>query len=466
MRSHWCNCGCVVVGLAWVNLLAANIASAQCQLAKLTASDAAPGDTFGSSVSISENVILIGVPLSDDACPSDPDCNSGSAYVYHRTGSEWTQEKKLVASDAACGDLFGRSVSVSEDVAVVGAVLDDCGESDCGSAYVFRYGDREWSQEAKLTASDAAPWDAFGLALSANGNKVAIGAHNVGNTGRWSQDGHGAVYAYEFDGLNWTEQAKLVASDRGPRAWFGRSVSLDDNVVIIGASNDGDLAAGAAYVFRFDGDTWVEETKLTASDPTWFDNFGWSVSVSGDLVIVGDDKDDDRDLDYQYCDSGSAHVYRFDGGSWSLEAKLLASDAACSDQFGYTLSVDNDTVIVGKITDGHPGAAYVYRFDGISWAEHNKLTVSPVPTWFGRAVSVASGIAVVSAMSDDHAGFHSGSAFVFSARDCVSLREFAEFQNCFGGDDVVIPGCESWDSNSDGDVDLNDYNYFLVTLVR
>jgi len=146
------------------------------EVAKLTASDAAADDLFGRSVSISGDTAIVGAVFDDDACPTDPDCNSGSAYVFVKNGATWTRTAKLTASDAAADDFFGDSVSISGDTAIVGAPRDDDAGSFSGSAYVFVKNGATWTQQAKLTASDAAVNDFFGFSVSISGDTAIVGA--------------------------------------------------------------------------------------------------------------------------------------------------------------------------------------------------------------------------------------------------------------------------------------------------
>jgi hypothetical protein len=163
---------------------------------------------------------------------------------------------------------------------------------------------------------------------------------------------------YTFDGSSWIE-TKLIASDGASSDYFGYSVAVDGDTVVVGARYDDDngVDSGSAYVYRFDGTDWIE-TKLLASDGATDDRFGISASVDGDTVVVGAYGDDDNG-----SNSGSAYVYTFDGSSW-IETKLIASDGASSDRFGISASVDGDTVVVGSDYDddngSSSGSAYVY----------------------------------------------------------------------------------------------------------
>ena len=167
-------------------------------------------------------------------------------------------------------------------------------------------------------------------------------------------------------------------------------------------------------MYRYDGSTWVEQAKLTASDAAANDLFGHSVSVSGDLAVIG------------AVGPGSAYVYRYDGGSWVQQAKLTASDAAAGGRLGWSVSVSGDLAVIGASDDDDAGSgsgsAYVYRYDGSTWVEQAKLAASDAAegNWFGVSVSVSGDWAVIGAYQDDDAGSSSGSAYVFdlAAEDC------------------------------------------------
>ena len=325
---------------------------------KLTADDAAEGDYFGFSVSVSGDHALVGAWGDDDAGPL-----SGSAYVFERdAGGSWSQVAKLTASDAAESDFFGRSVSVSGDRTLVGAYFrDDDAGLESGSAYVFeRDVGGSWSQVAKLTADDAAADDRFGYSVSVSGDRALVGAG-------WDDDGgldSGSAYVFERDaGGSWSQVAKLTADDAAADDRFGYSVSVSGDRALVGAGwdDDGGLDSGSAYVFERDGGgTWSQVAKLTADDAA-ASRFGVSVSVDGDDALVGA--------------TGSAYVFERDaGGSWSQIAKLTADDAAAGDYFGRSVSVSRDRALVGADWDGdagdRSGSAYVFELEdsGLSGA--------------------------------------------------------------------------------------------------
>ena len=379
----------------------------QLEDAKLTASDGATDDSFGSSVAITRDVVLVGAPTDDD-----DGVNSGSAYVFRFDGTSWSEEAKLTASDGAAGATFGSSVALSGDVAVIGAGRDNDAGPAAGSAYVFRFDGTFWNEEAKLIASDAAGSDFFGSTISIDGDVVLVGANGDDDAGPTS----GSAYVFRFDGTSWNEEAKLTASDATAGDRFGFAVSISGNAAVAGARTDGDAGtnAGSAYVFRFDGTSWNEEAKLIASDAEVGDNFGFAVSMDGDRILVRALLDDDVGFG-----SGSAYVFHFDGTSWDEEAKLNASDGAGGDQLGISVSICRDVAVVGSRQDddagSNSGSAYVFRFDGTAWTEEIKLLSSDgaFGDLLGGAVETCEN-AVVGAIGDDDSGSFSGSAYVFT----------------------------------------------------
>ncbi|WP_309399388.1 FG-GAP repeat protein [Cerasicoccus maritimus] len=370
---------------------------------KFTASDGATYDYFGYSVSLSGDTAIVGA-YNDDG--------SGSAYVFVRSGSGWTEQAKLTASDGASSDLFGYSISLSGDTAIVGAYGDDDKGGNSGSAYVFVRSGSIWTEQAKLTASEGAADDRFGNSVSISGDTAIVGALYDNDNGSSS----GSVYVFVRNGSDWTEQAKLMPSDGASSDYFGRSVSLSGDTAIVGADGDDDngSSSGSAYVFVRSGSIWTEQAKLTASEGAANDRFGNSVSLSGDTAIVGALQDDDKG-----SASGSAYVFVRSGGVWTEQAKLTASDGAASDYFGSSVSLSGDTAIVGALYDddngSSSGSAYVFVRSGGIWTEQAKLTASDgaAEDYFGNSVSLSGDTAIVGVRFDDDNGSSSGSAYFY-----------------------------------------------------
>ena len=207
-------------------------------------------------------------------------------------------ETKITADDAAANDVFSFTVSISGDYAVVGAQNDDDDGEDAGSAYIFFRDGADWTQQAKLTAGDAAEGDKFGISVSINGDYVVIGAYH--------DDDEGSAYIFVREGADWNQQVKLKADDAVEGDGFGRSVSINGDYAVVGAEcdDDGGEWSGSAYIFVRDGADWTEHAKLTADDAAEADWFGYSVSISGDYAVIGAPMDDDGGES-----SGSAYIY-------------------------------------------------------------------------------------------------------------------------------------------------------------
>src|SRR6266498_2791055 len=247
---------------------------------KLEASDPAAFDGFGFSVAISGETVVVGALFDDGAAG----LQQGSAYVFARSGGVWTQQQKLLASDAAAGAVFGNSVAISGETVVVGAQFDDdvAGDNQ-GSAYVFARSDGVWSQQQKLLASDArCCGEAFGESVAISGETVVVGSGG-GGVG-------GSAYVFARSSGVWSQQQKLRASDAAVADSFGASVAISGETVVVGATCDAGAAGrdqGSAYVFARSGGVWSQQQKLEASDAALGDQFGFSVAVSGGTVVVG-----------------------------------------------------------------------------------------------------------------------------------------------------------------------------------
>ncbi len=330
----------------------------------LTAPDAEVADQFG-QVAIDGEVILVGAPGA-----AVPEFSRGAGYVYRydpRAG-QWRFEQQLIASDGEAGDKFGWSVAIDGDVALLGARDDDPnGESQAGSAYVFRYDPqtKQWNEEAKLTDADAHFNDAFGFSVSIRENVALIGEPGDDAGGPLA----GAAFIFRFDGSKWNQEAQLTAFDADIGDTFGWSVSLADDVVLIGALEaDGQL--GAAYVFRYDGKDWRHEAKLTASDPVGpFPLFGVSVAISADATTAVIGALLDAALGFE---AGAAHVFRRDpsvalaSGRWREVAKLTASNGGAGDFFGRSVATSGNIALVGAPRWSEvPGRSYVFNLDPI-----------------------------------------------------------------------------------------------------
>ncbi len=483
----------------WVNMT---------ETAKLTTSDGAEYDNFGISLSLNGDNVVVGAYGNDD---------SGSAYVFEKPATGWvnmTETAKLTASDGASKDSFGKSVSISGDNIVVGANGDDENGSNSGSGYLFRKQDTgwtsmtqsfkaiplpgilnflnkygcsvaisgdyavvgssgyctkigcvyllynnsvDWERVAVLTSSDGESNDNFGISVSISGDNIVVGAD--GN------DDSGSVYVFEKPATGWinmTETAKLTSSDGAQADYFGISVSISGDNIVVGAYGDDENGSysGSAYVFEKPATGWVnmtETAKLIASDGSIYDNFGESVSISGDNIVVGADRYDNY--------KGSAYVFEKPATGWvnmTETAKLTASDAEAHDEFGVSVSISGDNIVVGAKGDDdkntNSGSAYIFEKPATGWinmTETAKLTASDAEAYdvFGVSVSISGDNIVVGAQGDDDKNTNSGSAYVFEkpATGWINMTETAKLtssdggrSDCFGksvsisGDNIVV----------------------------
>lgn len=389
---------------------------------KLLTSDTNSYNYLGWAVSISGDTAAVGAYRADG--------DRGATYVFLRSGDTWTEQARLTPADGEPGDLFGGSVAIEGDTVVIGAPFDSGVVSQyTGAAYVFTRSAGVWTEGAKLRASDASQLDALGWAVSISGDTVVVGAYN-------SVQAPFAEAAYVFvrSGGEWTEQAKLTASDGGAGDLFGIAVAVAGDTAVVGAAGADALGSdsGSAYVFTRDAGTWTEQAILAASDTTAGDNFGWSVSLSGETAVIGAIGEDAPSPG-----SGAAYVFARSGGAWAEQAKLAASDGSSGDGFGYSVSVSGDTAAVGAVSDDAPGmdsgSAYVFSRDGAGWLETAHLIASDgvAGDWFGISVATSGETVVAGAVEDDSQFLDdTGSAYVFTLRSsngepCVEDRACA-----------------------------------------
>jgi hypothetical protein len=334
------------------------------QQAVLLAPDGALADKFGYSVAISENTIIVGA-YNDDS----PLSNAGSAYVFIRSGTFWTFQQKLTASDAAADDQFGIAVAISGPTAFVGANFSDQpGNSEAGAVYRYTLSGAVWSQAQKLIpVGGVILGDHFGESLAVSGSKVVIGSPgaDVPFTAAGSVyvfvDGGGGVYS---------QQDKISIPSGANGDSFGNSVAIEGNTLVGGALQYtpiiGQPAFGAAYVYEFNGSSWVSQGRLTASDGASVDRFGYSVAVSNNVVAVGAREDDTA---AGGPDAGSAYVFTRSGGVWTERQKLAQGDPINGDRLGGSIALSFGNLVVGaaeKALTVPNGQGAVYYFAQIN----------------------------------------------------------------------------------------------------
>ena len=445
------------------------------QAAKITASDGSSEDRFGKSISINGDTTIVGAYGDNDNGFSE-----GSAYIFQRDQggpNAWGQVVKITATDAAQDDLFGYSAAISGDTAVVGSFGDDDSGHNSGSAYLFQRdhgGTDAWGQLAKLPCPPVfgARGDFFGSSVSISGDTAVVGAN--GDDDRGSSSGSAYIFRYDQGGPGaWVQVAKIAPTDGSEEDHFGYSVSISGATAVVGASGDDDNGSnsGSAYVFQRDHggpDFWGQVAKVAPTDGSEDDRFGYSVSISGDTVAVGSFQDDDNG-----SNSGSAYLFQRDHGgpgAWGKVAKITPEESASGDHFGFSVAIDEDSVVVGAEgsddNDSDSGSAYVFRRDHGGpdfWGQVARITPTDAEAYdhFGRSVSLSGDTTIVGAPGDDDDGDWSGSAYIFqrddggpnawgqvakiTASDGESLDQFGS-SVAFSGDTIVI-GARGDDDN-------------------
>jgi hypothetical protein len=347
----------------------------------LRASNAGTLDGFGRSVAISGDTLVVGAPGEDSSADSgeadDSTSKSGAAYVFTLSDGIWSQQAYLKASNAEAGDEFGYSVSISGDTLVVGAHHEDSSANDgeannsaenSGAAYVFTRSDGLWSQQAYLKASNAEANDYFGHSVSISGETLVVGAYGEessasGGEADNSASGAGAAYVFTHSGGAWRQQAYLKASNAEVNDLFGYSVSISSDTLVVGAhyedsSADGGEAnnsaenSGAAYVFTRSDGVWSQQAYLKSSNAEEKDQFGFSVSISGDTLVIGaygeDSSSNGGEVDNSAANAGAAYVFTRSDGAWNQQTYLKTSNTEDYIHFGRSVAISGDTLAIGS----------------------------------------------------------------------------------------------------------------------
>jgi FG-GAP repeat len=337
----------------------------------LRATDGKPFDQFGYSVGISGDTAVAGSIFNKVGTNE----KQGAAYVFINSDGTWTEQAKLVDGDGAVDDELGLSVAISGGTVAVGSYKSDIGPNENqGSTCIFVRSGTTWTQQAKLTASDGAAGDLFGFSVAIDGDTVAIGAVSK-NVGPFA--GQGAAYVFVRSGGNWVQQASLRDEAGFTSDNFGRAVAISGDTLVVGA-DEYDVGAntnqGVAYVFVRNGSVWVEQAKLTAEDGVQYDRFGQAVAIFGDTIVVGSQAGLTGNTN-----QGAAYVFQRHDGVWTTQAKLIATDGVAYDSFGYSVALSGDTLAIGAFgVDIGPnalqGAVYVFTRNLGVWTQRSKLT--------------------------------------------------------------------------------------------
>jgi hypothetical protein len=392
---------------------------------KIAAADAADFDSFGLALAIDGSYALVGAPGADGSGG-----NQGAAYLFLQTqGAEpgWGQVKKLLPDDPAAGDLFGISVDISGDYAVVGAGSEDGAGTDLGAVYVFyrdQGGADNWGQIKKITAGDGEDGDGFGFAVALDGDVLIVGADGADGSG--INQGTAYIFYRDRNGIdNWGQVAKVFSSQPADDNQFGFAVAVGGGVAAVGSpGEDGEgIECGVVYFFSRD-QSGIDAWGLTASfspsdtpDQTWL---GTALATDGVTAVIGSPWDDGAGTS-----RGAVHVLGRDQGgpgNWGEVKKLFASDPGDGALFGYSVAFDGDYILAGagwaKGGGTERGQAYLFaRNEGgpDSWGEVQRMraTDGANEDWFGTSVDIDGLYLLVGASGEDGAGTDRGAAYVY-----------------------------------------------------
>lgn len=314
-------------------------------------------DSFGSSVAVNERFAFVGAPLTDDN-----GSQSGAVYVFERTDNRWIFQSKLLPHDGTIDHYFGATLSLADNRLAVGARSDTENGFNAGAVYLFKFSAGEWIEETKIIASDGSAGDGFGVSLALSENMLIIGANATDQNGSES----GAAYVFEYTAGKWEQAAKLTPGDGAAGDKFGQSVSISGDIAIIGslrADIGNHFDQGAAYIFFREHSKWSECVKLTADDGGEFDYFGNAVFVAHQRIIVGANR---ADIDGK-LDQGAVYWFEQSGDIWLPKHKLISSDGTTSSEFGTVLEVapEGDYIIVKGTAPSSPNNIYFYKLDDL-----------------------------------------------------------------------------------------------------
>ena len=353
---------------------------------------------FGTAVAVAGNEILIGRPGVVPGFPMPPS-ETGAVYVYRRgAGGQWAQASSVVAKGLAIEDGFGQALASDGKLLAVGA--PETAERR-GAVYIFeRDGSGQWVERAKLTATDAAAGDRFGRALALKGGVLL-----AGSPGHAENQGRVVVFRQGSGPAAWTQQGTLVGSPANSGERFGTAVALDRDRALIGApgempSNAG--ISGRAVVFRRSGNRWVKEAVLSGDDAL---GVGAAVFFEGDGAYVSAPATDSA--------AGAVLQFRRGGSGWSQTGRIVAAAPEHPALFGMALARDGQNLLIGApFSGGGTGSVHIFRREGSTWREAQKLTTTGVgfTTQLGATLAASGGVAVAGAPMAD---FFEGAARIY-----------------------------------------------------
>ena len=361
-------------------LFSLSVVSSQAQEFKFLPATLEDQSFFGHAVAQSGNYAVIGAPGEN--------FEKGAAYLFERDGNGWTQRARLTATDGQFFDHFGWSVAIEGDYLAIGAYGSDNRGPNSGSVYIFKRQDSTWIQQIKLLPWGDPPANnqgaEFGISVSLSGNLLLVGAwrdwEKVFNAQGPAPSGYqrGAAYLFNRDGDNWMQMARLTAQDADRNDLFGRSVDINGFYAIVGAPADQAKGpySGAAYLFEFNAGAWTQVQKISPADGVRNQRFGFAVGIDNDgHAAVGAPQDATQGFG-----SGAVYMYRRSAGNWTQGNKLTLPSASKQAQFGSALDLRDDRLAVGAPgfsgLQPEQGVVYRYQRNGGNWSMDATLNAS------------------------------------------------------------------------------------------
>lgn len=384
----------------------------------------AGGGYFGTSVSSDGQSLLIGASGHD---ANGPYSGAANVYVKDHQG-QWVIQQKLLPADGSDGEHFGDSVAIDGDTAIVAA-------TSTLSAYIFERDMQDnWIQKSKFTA-DIPTWPNAGVSVALHGDIALLGA--AGPSGGSTFGGQTYVFKRDAQGI-WSQEATLISSGSTINDTFGFSVAVNGSLAVVGAPRE--ALVGAAYIFTRNAQgTWGESARLLSDDGFSFTDFGQTVSTDGNTVVVG----------APYSASGSVFVFsKQQEGGWSKTQQLFPSDGSQTNDFGYSVSLNGDQILVGAKGDTFStGAAYVFNKNAQGeWSESAKLVAADGWQYdgFGWSVQASNGLYLIGAPYDDTPLSNKGSAYVIDPDDYDGDNLSNSNDNC-----LIVANTGQTDTDSD-----------------
>ncbi|MFK8012905.1 MAG: FG-GAP repeat protein [Marinicellaceae bacterium] len=376
----------------------------QWQLSQVLSGLGAPGDYFGSSVSLSGNRLLVGA-FNDN----NPNGRSGAAYIFDYNGNEWTMTQKIRDDIGDISSRFGIAVSLEGDRVLIGAA------GSIGAAFIYELDGNTWLQKQEFFLNNSFSSSRFGSSVNLSSSRAIIGAPS----------GKGFAHVYDFNGSTWNKIQTILPSDSTEADLFGHNVSVFGDSLLIGAPDNDDT--GAVYQFTLDNNVWVQQQQILPDESAEFDAFSSSISLFGNRALVGAHLDDENGTD-----SGSAYIFDFDGSHWILTQKLFANDGQEGDYFGQNVSLFEGRALIGSQSDSingnRTGSAYLFNLIEGEWLQIQKIndTDGQFEDEFGGKVSLSNDHALIGAINDNDRGTNSGSVYAYELKNDVLF--FSNFE--------------------------------------